>query len=434
MGAITFSGLASGLDTSSLIDQLVSLERSAANAASTKKSNLESQKSIVSSLSSTLSSLATAARALDLDSEVKPRAAAVSDSRVTVAASAGASPGVHDVRVQSLAAAQVTQSRAFASSAAGAIGAGGLDITVGGVTRSVTWTASDSLDAIASRINDADAGVTASVLRVTDSSYRLVVTAKDTGTAKAPTFVETGDPLGLADPSNVKVAATDALVTIDGIDITRPTNVVSDAVTGLTFTLAATHGATDASSKVTVSLDQTALTDKLKKLVDAYNAVNSALDAQLKYTGTKKGENTLFGDSTLRGLQSALAGVASNAYGDSGLWAIGISRDKSGTLTLDTAKLTEALGKDPDALSKIFVTNGFATAVTSLVDNYTRADGLLAAKTQALNERQKVLQTTIDRINASADELRARLEKQFSALEDAMSKLRSQSTYLTSLY
>src|SRR5688500_6186219 len=105
MGAITFSGLASGLDTSSLIDQLVSVERSAATAASTKKSHLETHKSIVSGLSSALSSLATAARALDLDSEVKPRAAAVSDSRVTVAASSGASPGVHDVRVQSLAAA-----------------------------------------------------------------------------------------------------------------------------------------------------------------------------------------------------------------------------------------------------------------------------------------------------------------------------------------
>ncbi len=434
MGAISFSGLASGLDTASLIDQLVSIERSGATAPSTKKSHLESQKSIVNSLSSALSSLATAARGLDLDSEVKPRAAAVSDSRVTVAASAGASPGVQDVRVKSLAAAQVTQSRAFSSSAAGVLGAGGVDITVDGTTRSISWGASDSLDAIATRINDANAGVTASVLRVADSSYRLVVTAKDTGTAKAPTFVETGDSLGLADPTNIKVAGKDALVTINGIDITRPTNVISDAVSGLTFTLSSAHADTDPSSKVTVSLDQTALTDKLKKLVDAYNAVNGALDGQLKYTGTTKGENTLFGDSTLRGLQSALAGVASSAYGDSGLWSIGITRDKTGTLSLDTTKLTEALGKDPDAVSRLFVTDGFASSVTSLVDRYTRADGLLAAKTQSLTDRQKVLQTRIDRINTNADELRTRLERQFRALEDAMSKLRSQSTYLTSLF
>jgi flagellar hook-associated protein 2 len=433
MGAITFTGLASGLDTSSLIDQLVSVERSAATSVSTRKSNLEAQKSVINSISSALSSLATAARALDLDSEVKPRAAAVSDSRVAVAASAGASPGVHEVRVQSLAAAQVTQSRSFSSTAAGVLAAGGVDITVAGTTKSITWTASDSLDAIATRINDANAGVAASVVRVADSSYRLVVTAKDTGIANAPAFVETGDTLGLADPANVKVAAANAQVTIDGIAITRSTNVISDAVTGLTFTLGSPHGAGDASSKVTVSLDQAALTDKLKKLVDAYNAVNNALHGQLDYTGTKKGENTLFGDSTLRGLQSALAAVASNTYGDSGLSAIGLSRDRSGTLTLDAAKLTEALGNDPGAVSKIFITNGFATAVTSLVDRYTRADGLLAAKTQSLNDRQKVLQTRIDRINANADELRARLEKQFSALEDAMSKLKSQSTYLSSL-
>lgn len=433
MGTITFNGLASGLDTSSMIDQLVSIERSAATTASTKKSNLDAQKNIVSSLSSALAGLATAARALDLDSEVKPRAAASSDSHVTVAASATASVTTHDVRVRSLAAAQVTQSRLFSSSAAGVLGDGSVDITVGGSTKSIAWTASDSLSTIADRINSADAGVDASVVRVDDTSYRLVVTAKTSGTAAAPTFVDHGDSLQLADPTGIRQAATNALVTVDGIDITRSTNVIADAVEGLTFTLSSAHAATDASAKVGVALDKTAVTDKVKKLVDAYNSVNSALNAQLGYAGTTKGPNTLFGDSTLRGLQTALSAVATGVYGETGIGEIGLARDRTGTMTLDATKLADALAKDPEALSKVFVTNGFATAITKLTDSYTSVDGLLAAKTQSLTDRQQVLQKQIDRINTNADDMRTRLEKQFSALEEAMSKLKAQSSYLSRL-
>lgn len=433
MGSITFNGLASGLDSASMIDQLVRIERGQADTVTKKKTNLDSQKSIISSMSSALSSLATAARALDLDSEVKPRTATVSDSRVAVAASAGAIAGVHDIRVGTLAAGQVTQSTAFASSAAGAAGAGGLEITVKGTTKSIAWTASDSLDAIATKINSAEAGVTASVLRVDDSSYRLVVTAKETGTANAPTFVETGSSLGLADPANVKVAAQNATVTVDGIEITRPTNVISDALTGLTLTLNAAHAPTDQSSKATVSLDQTALTDKVKKLVDTFNAVNTAIHGQLDYTGTAKGENTLFGDSTLRSLQTSLGTLASNKYGDATLSDLGITRDKTGAMTLDSTKLAAAVAKDPDAVSKLFVTDGFAKAITDLADRHTKADGIFASKTQSLTDRQKVYQQQIDRINKGADDLQARLEKQFTALEEAISKMKSDSNYFLSL-
>lgn len=434
MSTITFSGLSSGLDTASMIEQLVNVERMGATTATTRKSNLDTQKSIVNSLSAGLSTLATATRALDLDSEIKPRAATSSDSRVSVAASAGAVPGVHDVRVKSLATSQVTQSRAFASTAAGVLGTGSVDITVGGVTKSVSWTAADTLGDVASRINNADAGVNASVVQVNDGEYRLVMTAKDSGTAKAPTFVDNGDGLDLSNAANIKRPATNAVVNVDGIDITRPSNSITDAIAGMTLTLNSVHADGEASARATVSLDSTALTAKVQKVVDAFNSVNAALHNQLDYTGTKKGENTLFGDSMLRGLQSALATVKTNAYGENTtLAAIGITIDKGGVLTLDSAKLVDAVTKDPDAVSKIFLTNGFASAVTGLTDRYTAADGLFAAKTQALSDRQKVLQTQIDRINAKADSLQERLERQFSALEQALSNMKAQSARLASI-
>ncbi len=434
MSSITFSGLSSGLDTASMVEQLVNVERSGATAASTKKSNLDTQKSIVNSLSAGMSALATATRALDLDSEIKPRAATSSDSRVSVAASAGAAPGVHDVRVKSLATSQVTQSRAFASTAAGVLGTGSVDITVGGVTKSVAYTAAESLDAVAARINSANAGVNASVVQITTGEFRLVMNAKESGTAKAPTFVDNGDSLDLSNAANIKRPATNAVVNVDGIDLVRSSNSITDAIAGMTLTLNSVHAVGEADARATVSLDTTALTAKVQKLVDAFNGVNASLHVQLDYTGTKKGDNTLFGDSMLRGLQGALSSLKTSSYGtNTTLAAIGITMDKGGGLTLDSAKLADAVTKDPDAVSKIFVTNGFASAVTTLTDRYTQADGLFAAKTQALTDRQKVLQESIDRINANADRLQSRLEKQFAKLEQAMSNMKAQSARLSSI-
>jgi flagellar hook-associated protein 2 len=432
MSGITFTGLASGLDTGALIDQLVAAEKIPADTLTSRQSDLSTQKSIVSTLSSQLAALGAAARGMDLASELSPRVATVSDSHLAVAVSSAAAAAAHTMRVKQLAAAQVTSSKTFASPAAGALGAGGLSITVAGTTKSVSWTATDSLDDIATKITNANAGVSASVL-FDGSAYRLVVTATVTGTAAAPTFVDTGDGLDLSNAANIKVPPKDAIVTIDGFDVTRPGNVIADALAGVTLTLSSPAAVSDPDTKVVVGLDNKALTDKVKGLVDAYNKLNASLHVQLDFTGTKKGTNTLFGDSTLRQLQGQLATVMSSAYGTSNLGALGISRDKTGAMTLDETKLAAALASDSDAVAKVFVTGGFATAVATLADSYTTSGtGLFAAKTESLTNRSTALQQQIDRITKNADMLRTRLEKQFGALEEAMSALQSQSQYLAS--
>ncbi|MBL0218105.1 MAG: flagellar filament capping protein FliD [Myxococcales bacterium] len=433
--SITFNGLASGLDTGSLITQLVSIERSSATALSTRQSDLNTQKSIVGSLSSALSTLGTAARGMDLDSEIRPRAVTLSDSgKISVAVSANATAAVHDLRVKQLAAAQITSSRVFDTATAGTLASGGVDITVGSATKSVTWDSTDTLDSIATKINDAGAGVSASVL-FDGTKHRLVVTASDTGLTARPTFVDHGDGLDLANAANIKVPAADSIVSIDGIDVTRSKNVVSDALAGVTLTLNAVHAVADPATKATVSLDQKALTDKVKAMVTAYNSVNSALHVQLDYNGTTKGSNTLFGDSALRQLQGSLASTMSREYGGSNLSVLGLSRDKTGALTFDESKLATALAADPQALSKVFVGGGFATAMTSMVDAYTESGtGILASKSQSLADRHKALQSQIDRINKNADSLQTRLEKQFAALEQAMSAFQSQSSYLAAIF
>jgi len=434
MSNITFSGLSSGLDTSSMVTQLVKASKTPATALGTKQNNITSQKSILSSLSSSLSSLTTAMKGLDLASEVKPNTAAVSDDHVGVTASSTADVGTHDIRVNALAASSINQSKAFSSSAAGAAGTGGLEITVGSGTKSIAWDATDSLSSIASKINGADAGVTASVVKVTEGSYRLVVSAKETGTAKAPSFAMTGDSLGLNDTGNVKRAAADASLTVDGIDITRSSNSVNDVLTGVTLSLKSVHGADQPNATATVSQDTTAVQKNLQTFVDAYNKINSQLHTQLDYTGTAKGENTLFGDSTLRGIQGSLATMMSSTYGGSTLSTIGISRDKTGVMSIDATKLTAALAKDANAVSKVFVDGGLAKTITDRATAYTQAGGILATKSDAMTARSKMYQESIDRINTNADALQTRLEKQFSAMEQAISNMKSQSTALNSLF
>lgn len=433
--SITFNGLASGLDTGSLITQLVSLERSSATALTTRQSDLNTQKSIVGSLSSSLATLGTAARAMDLDSEIRPRAVTLSDSgKISVAVSANASAAVHDLRVKQLATAQITSSKVFDTATAGTLGSGGVDITVGASTKSITWDSTDTLDSIATKITGAGAGVSASVL-FDGTKHRLVITASDTGLAAKPTFVDHGDGLDLSNAANIKIPATDSIVSIDGIDVTRSRNVISDALSGVTLTLNAPHAVTDASTKATVALDQKALTDKVKAMVTAYNSVNAALHIQLDYNGTTKGSNTLFGDAALRQLQGSLATTMSREYGGSNLGVLGLSRDKTGALTFDETKLSAALATDPEALSKVFVGGGFATAISSMVETYTQSGtGILSSKSDSLMERHKALQGQIDRINKNADALQTRLEKQFAALEQAMSAFQSQSSYLTAIF
>jgi flagellar hook-associated protein 2 len=438
MPAVTFSGLASGIDSASLITQLVNAERAPVNAITQQQSDLNSQKTVLGNLSTALAALGTAMRGLALPSQVQPLTASSSDGHFTVAASSDALATVHNVFVKQLARSEVTSSRELTSAAAGVLGTSSVTITTGAKSAQINYSASDSLADIAARINDADLDASASVL-FDGSKYRLMVASTGSGTAAAAKFVDSGDSLQLSALTANTVEAKDAIATIDGVDVTRASNVIDDAVAGLTFTLVSPHAATDNGATVNVTLDSTALKSKLQSMISAYNTVNSALHAQLDYTGSKKGTDTLFGDFTLRQLQGALGNVMTSGYGSDPLnpqtlGAIGLTRARDGTLSLDDAKLTAALAKNPNAIGDLFVTSGFATAMTRLTDAYSSpGDGLLSSKSQSLSDRSRALQTQADQINARADALQSQLQAQFTALETAMSQLKSQSSQLTSI-
>lgn len=433
--AITFSGLASGLDSASLIDKLVAVERQRATAINTKVNQLNRQGTILDDLAARLGKLGDGARALDSSAELRAVTTSRSDAdHASIAASAEASDASHTLRVASTARGQVVTSRTFASDAAGVLGAGSVQIAgASGDPVTVSWTAADSLSAIARRINDAGGAATASVLH-DGSTYRLIATARATGTAAAPVFTDGGDGLGWSQAGNVTLSARDAVFTFDGVTLTRGTNVVADALPGVTLTLTAAHTSGQPDTLLTVAADRDAIRAKVQTLVDTWNGIDQALDVQLGYNGTTKGGDTLFGDSTLRQLQGALGRLATDSHGDKSLAALGVKIDTGGRLSLDAAKFDAALTSDPAAVEALFVSGGLAGKLDSLVTTYTRAgDGFLTAKGASLDRRVAGYQRDIERIETAATSLGERLTRQFTALEKAISEMKTQSSQLASI-
>ncbi|MFH0900361.1 MAG: flagellar cap protein FliD N-terminal domain-containing protein, partial [Pseudomonadota bacterium] len=150
MSSITFSGLATGLDTSAIIEKLVSLEKAQIPGLETKKSNLQIQLATIGNLVTKLNALKTAAEGLDSTSELSEYTATSSDTNVITATTSGsASPGLYGIEVQQLAQAEHTRlegtAGGFASSAFDFSTGGYLRITVGATTSDVQYGATESL-------------------------------------------------------------------------------------------------------------------------------------------------------------------------------------------------------------------------------------------------------------------------------------------------
>ena len=442
---ISFSGLASGIDTESLIEQLVNVEKQGARALETRKSNAGRRKAIIADLVSKMQSLKTAATAMNTPEEVRAFTATSSDeTRIKVTGSGAAQPAQLAIRVSSLARAQTSVSSLFPSSD-GAIpmvpGAGQLGIQVGdGEPVMIEFTSLDTLDVVARTINEQVEGVHAEVIKTGPGGYQLAISSDEGGAANALTFTEGGTSLGFLAPDSVKVTAQDAAFTLNGIPITRTTNTVSDAISGLTFELRSVHAVTNPDTNISVATDPAGVEAKVKTLVNAFNGLADMVSGQLTYNGVARGQDSLFGDSTVRALQRSLSDLATRSYphgeGDVSLGQLGISLGRDGRLSIDSAKLAKAMSEDPKALEHLIAgESGIAVAVNALVTQYTRAgDGFLSAKTGSLTREMSDFDLQIERIETRASRVGDQLRAQFKTLESLMSRFQSQQAALASMF
>jgi flagellar hook-associated protein 2 len=360
--AASFGGLVSGLDTQSIVTQLMAIERRPLTVLQTKKSTQNKLLSIYSDASTKLAAIRSAAQGLDtVRGFRKVKATSADDEIFTASASSAANPGNHAIKVMRLAQAEMEVSQGYAT-VNDSVGQGTFSFTLDGAAAfSVTTTSDMTLAGLRDAINASDAEVSATILNDGDpaSPYRLVITADDTGKAIAFTSNFTGGtPPAFTDganPGDPGQKAQTAQVIVDGVTTTRQSNVIDDLLDGVTITLKKPD--TTASYALTVESNAEEIVGKVKEFVEKFNDFHS-------YVVAKKADGSLKSDSVLESFDRELRGVVT--AGVPGLETatyraisqVGVTFSREGVMALDETEFGDALEADFDGVMKLFASVG----------------------------------------------------------------------------
>lgn len=446
MATISSVGIGSGLDVKNIVSQLVALEKQPLTQLKAKADNVQAQVSAYGQFKSLVSTLSDAVGALASLTGWNGVTATSSDSSaVSVSAIGGTSPTLFSVGVTTLAKAKASTSAAIAPSGA-PVGQGTLNLSLAsGSSVDIEVSEEDTVASIASKINGAGAGVTATVL--TDASGdRLMLRSADTGVEAAFTLSVTadadGDPSDAAGLSRLVVgstttqSATDAVATVNGVTVTSPSNTFANTVAGVTFTALKV---TSTPAEINIARDLSSVKTGIDAFVKAYNEINKAITDATKYDASTKTAGILQGDATALGLQSALrgllqSGTAGGAF--SRLADVGITQQLGGALAIDSTKLDAALRK-PDDLKNLFradsgdaLTDGIATKLQRFSAGLMTATGLFSTKEASLQKALDRNSANQTKVNERAARMEAQLNKRYSALDAQMASLTALNAYV----
>jgi flagellar hook-associated protein 2 len=436
-GTISFGGIGSGIDTEGIIAGLVGVERSALSTTQSKAAAVRSAASSISDVGSALSTLKTALEALDEVKEAQAYKATSSNADVVAVSSNGAArPGVFSIEVSQVAAAQRTYSNTYASNTSELSIEGTLGLSINGDSADITIEATDSLNSIAQKINDAGLNVTATTF-YDGSEYRLQIRGLETGAANAITMTQTGFDLGLNVADNTVQAAQNTLAKIDGFDVSSATNQINGAIEGVTI---AVKGETTQKETIEIASDPEELAKTIQNFIDGYNAVVKKVHQFAGFGQLEASNSVLAGDSTLRTITDRLSSTLLTTRGNGRyqtLGAIGIELNNDGTLKLNQDKLTAALEDDIDSVNFVLAgdddtTGGAMDALRDLVEGFTETDGLIDNKVEALNDRADSLTDSIEREEARIDRYEESLRKQFTTMDSQVASYNMQLEYLLS--
>lgn len=430
---ISSPGIGSGLDVQSIVTQLMSLERRPLQILQQSKSNLDAQLSAYGRFRSALSSFQTALKDLKSVDAFKVYSATSSNSdALTASADADAAIGTLDVQINRLAQAHKQGSQAIADTGTTTLGGAGdqMTISVDG-TDTVLDLGGMTLSQIRTAINEADAGVTATIISENASSHRLVLTSTETGSAKAMSLSFSGTlgtDLGMATINNVgSLAELDAEIVVDNMyTITRGSNTINDAIDGLTLTLKAE---TASAATLTMARDTEAVAESVHKFVDAYNALRSTI--------TSLRGKELKSDSTLRSVEAQIQAIFNTPPDGldasfSHLSQIGASIQKDGTMKLDKTALTDAIATDFDGVAQLFANDdqGYMYRLDAAVTGLLQSDGLLDGREDGIKERQKSVTSRIDNMQYRLQLVEQRYRAQFTALDAMLGQMQGTSQFL----
>lgn len=462
MAIAQFSGLASGIDSQSLIDALIEAKLRTNEIRKREIANYEAENEAMEELNSRLLSLSELIDKFRTANGggVSKKATSTDASVVTAAVSPAATSAVVGMTVSSIASAATAS---FADSytnsdallAPNAVGTQSITVQVGTGAEQVdisvdidnTTTAGQFIDSFNSNSNASDRAV-ASLVKVGENDYKVVISTLKTGLDEGQiNFVVPTAGAGFGGNSDLQTRtisqATNALFSIDGIagTITRQSNTVSDVLSGVTFQISRTG-----SASVVIGNDADSTADDFQEIVDAFNDLVKyiAENNTANVDQNSKDKNIVYGslgktrldDGLLSRFREAISSSSSGGGGVVGSFAdMGLSTNRDGTLRLDVDKFKEAIGSDSNGATTVI--RNFAdqsAGVEGFIYQYTSFQGLIdisqtsnLAKIQNLNEK-------IDQLDRSAQKTRDRLVLQFTRLESVTAQLQQKQAELTNLF
>jgi flagellar hook-associated protein 2 len=456
MPSLRLPGIGSGLDTDSIISQLMALEKRPVTLLQQKSDTLTTQANAWRDVNSRLLNLQNRLADLRNNSIWDARKATLGDPSVaTVTVSSSAALGTHSITTAMPQGTRWLSVRNIANPDAALNRTGTIRINSSGANngKTIDIVGTDTLRSIVSKINaDPTLGLTAELVQV-GTSYRLQVTSA-AGAANDFTLSDQSGTVAsylqiLSSGGNAGVklqTASDYQLTIDGTTTTSTTNVFKNVLPGVDVTVLK---ATTAPVVMTVDRDADKAVKAVKEFVDQYNSVVDFLDSQTSYDAKTKKAGTLFGESLVRSIQGALdqrltSPVSAVADEYELLSQVGVTMEKfssggnlSRKLTFDESKFRAALAANPNAVKDLFTLNsgsnkGIAVRTEEWLKDYTSTGGLVLSQAASLDKTISQVKDQIDRWNTQILPIKEeRLRRQFNALDVAMSQIQSQGQWLS---
>lgn len=479
-GTISSLGVGSGIDLNSVVSKLMAVEQAPLKNLDTKEVSYQAKLTAFGTLKGSFAALQTAVDALKSPLLFKNMTATSSATSVlTASANTAATAGTYSLNVLARAQGQtIASTQQFNSMSSNIATANGkLKIELGTTTTAngvTTFTpdgtktavtidisqSNSSLGSIRDAINNANAGVSARIVDVGSGAYKLVVSSTDIGANKSfqiTALDSTGttqliNNTGLAQFSYIPsatagagneysrtVTAQDAHIKVDGLDIYRSTNTISDAITGVTMSLVADSG----TSTLTVGKNTTGVSTAVQNFVTAYNTAADQIRTLSAYNTQTKKASVLTGDAGARGLQSALSQMASLSLTTESsdvrtLTDIGITVGRDGKLAFNSAKLGSALTSSPSAVAELITdgyggTSGIASRMSSLLNTVVMDSktGILATSTDNVNRTITMIGNQRASLQTRLSHVLANYQAQFSSMDTFVSNWTRTGSYLT---
>jgi flagellar hook-associated protein 2 len=500
MAAITSTGVGSGLDVQGIVKKLMDAESATLTKFTTREAQITERVSALGLVKSSVASLQAAVAGLgNLSTFTGVKSTSSSTETMTAKATNDAEVGNYNIDILQLAMGQRVTSKAgqftgatqvLANTSALTGGQATLKVTFGSLDSPVTTFTADpartaanitikakdgastiTLADVRDAINAAKVGVGATIVNENTGSARLVINGGDSGAKNAFKLEVVGagasdlsklayNPVGT--DANFEVlngeTAKDAVFRVNGVQINRSQNTVSDAISGVTLdlwknTLIDPNDSnpfdigSSKSIRLEVKRDSAGASTAVEGFVKAFNDFNKQVVDLTKFDPVKGKGATLQGDSATTSALAQVRSFFTSSYDVKGditsISALGVAFAKDGSLTFNKTKFDAAVKKDPDAVAKFFGAYdkavaptsenraGFALKVDSMLAQMQGSGGALSAKISGLQATTATIQQQRKGESSRLEGVQARYLKQFGALDLAIAKMQSTSSYLS---